>query len=123
MYLQRGTPNGIFQPLGYVYLGTNGSLVTANIEIAVERTYTYWNQQYLDALNDGTITQTYYDAIIANQTEAQVSYVLDGDYSVSLSELEELADSRTDITRGGTETEAELIEIINTAGYEIIKKF
>ena len=125
LYLEYGSNLDVNPPLGYALLSVNGLVTEINEDIVIqaELQFPYYNKRFTKALNNGTISQTEYDAIINNQNEARQVYELNANVSVEKSELITLVDNygiQNVDTAGGTA--AQIVEDIILEGYQVIKK-
>ena len=121
-YLQKGTTATINPPLGFSLLGVDSGSTTNKqfIIIQPEKGFSYYNQQFIDALNEGVISNAEYTAIIANQGASRQVYELTASYTFDKDKLINLIDLHTlQITTAG-KTAPELTTDIIAAGYYVV---
>lgn len=125
LYIQQGTEADIEIDLGYSFLSFNVGVtqVTQDIVIQAERNFLYYNPRFLDALNNGTITQVVYDAIIDNQDTLRQTYTIETNLQIQKQLLIDLVLQHqiANVDTGGG-TAAEIVEDVQNEGYLFIKK-
>ena len=125
LYIQQGTEADIQIDLGYSFLSFNVGVtqVTQDIVIEAERNFLYYNPRFLAALNNGTITQVVYDAIIDNQDTLRQIYAIETNLQIQKQLLIDLVLEHQipNVDTGGG-TAAEIVEDVQNEGYLFIKK-
>ena len=125
LYIQQGTEADIEIDLGYSFLSFNVGVtqVTQDIVIQAERNFLYYNPRFLAALNNGTITQVVYDAIIDNQDTMRQTYTIETNLQIEKQSLINLVEAHQipNVDTGGG-TAAEIVEDVQNEGYLFIKK-
>ena len=125
LYIQQGTEADIELPLGDSFLSFNVGVtqVTQDIVIQAERNFLYYNPRFLAALNNGTITQVVYDAIIDNQDTLRQTYAIETNLQIQKQLLIDLVLEHQipNVDTGGG-TAAEIVEDVQNEGYLFIKK-
>lgn len=125
LYMQLGTEADIVLDLGYSFLSFNVGVtqVTQGIVIEAERPFLYYNPRFLAALNNGTITQVVYDAIIDNQDTLRQTYTIETNLIIQKQLLINLVleNQIPNVDTGGG-TAAEIVEDVQNEGYLFIKK-
>ncbi len=123
--LELATESDIVLDLGYSFLSFNLAVtqVTQNLVIEAERNFLYYNKRFLTALNNGTITQVVYDAIIDNQDNLRQIYILDSNLIINKQLLINLVNTNNiPNVNIATGTAAEIVEDVKNEGYLFIKK-
>lgn len=124
LYLKKGTNLTVNPVLGFSLLENNvgATQVTQSIVIRAEKQFLYYNTRFLNALNNGVISQSIYDTIIAQQGEERQVYEINDNLDISKTLLVDLVESNNipNIETGGTS--AQIIEDIITEGYVIVNK-
>jgi len=125
LYIQLGTDADIELPLGDSFLSFNVGVtqVTQAIVIDAEKNFLYYNPRFLTALNNGTITQIVYDAIIDNQDTMRQTYIIETNLQIEKQSLINLVEAHQipNVDTGGG-TAAEIVEDVQNEGYLFIKK-
>ena len=125
LYIQLGTDADIELPLGDSFLSFNVGVtqVTQAIVIDAEKNFLYYNPRFLAALNNGTITQVVYDAIIDNQDTMRQTYTIETNLQIEKQLLIDLVlqNNIPNVDTGGG-TAAEIVEDVQNEGYLFIKK-
>jgi hypothetical protein len=125
LQLQLGTDADIVLLLGDSFLSFNVGVtqVTQNIVIEAERPFLYYNPRFLTALNNGTITQVVYNAIIDNQDTMRQTYTIETNLQIEKQLLIDLVlqNNIPNVDTGGG-TAAEIVEDVQNEGYLFIKK-
>lgn len=125
LQLQLGTDADIVLLLGDSFLSFNVGVtqVTQNIVIEAERPFLYYNTRFLTALNNGTITQVVYNAIIDNQDTMRQTYTIETNLQIQKQLLIDLVlqNNIPNVDTGGG-TAAEIVEDVQNEGYLFIKK-
>jgi hypothetical protein len=125
LQLQLGTDADIVLLLGDSFLSFNVGVtqVTQNIVIEAERPFLYYNTRFLTALNNGTITQVVYNAIIDNQDTMRQTYTIETNLQIEKQLLIDLVlqNNIPNVDTGGG-TAAEIVEDVQNEGYLFIKK-
>ncbi len=125
LYIQLGTDADIVLSIGDSFLSFNGPVtqVEQDIVIEAERNFLYYNPRFLAALNNGTITQVVYDAIIDNQDTLRQTYTIETNLQIQKQLLIDLVLEHQipNVDTGGG-TAAEIVEDVQNEGYLFIKK-
>lgn len=125
LYIQLGTDADIVLSIGDSFLSFNGLVtqVEQDIVIEAERNFLYYNPRFLAALNNGTITQVVYDAIIDNQDTLRQTYTIETNLQIQKQLLIDLVLEHQipNVDTGGG-TAAEIVEDVQNEGYLFIKK-
>lgn len=124
LYVEYGDNTTVNPELGYALLDVNGLVTEINEDIVIQKEllFPYYNKRFLAALNNGTISQTTYDAIINNQGEVRQVYTLNTDVEVDKQLLVDLV-TKFEIQNVDTgATAPKILEDIILEGYQVVKK-
>ncbi len=124
LYLQKGTIEKVTPPLGFCLLTASerGEDVNESIIIPKEQNNKAYNKGLLNRLNSGLISQRVYSAIKTEQGENRAVYLLNTGIDINKESLVNLVKNHSVQNVDIDGTAASIVNGINTAGYQIIKK-
>jgi len=124
LYLQKGTSEKVSPPLGFCFLtvGERGGNVNESIIIPKEQNNKAYNKGLLKRLNSGLISQRVYSAIKTEQGENRGIYLLNTGIDINKQSLINLVKNHSIQNVDIEGTTASIVNGINSAGYQIIKK-
>lgn len=124
LYIQKGTSERVTPPLGFCLLTASqrGEDVNESIIIPKEQNNKAYNKGLLNRLNSGFISQRVYSAIKTEQGENRAIYLLNTGIDINKESLVNLVKNHSVQNVDIDGTAASIVNGINAAGYQIIKK-